>query len=217
MADGVAYAVHSFPPPSNGEKPDTESAALMPSQQLRKKKRIKCVLFGTAFAVFQTAIILVFVLLIMKYKAPKFRLRSATFDNFNVVASPSSNASFDARFNAQLGVKNSNFGPYKYRESKVEFFYGDLVVGEAVVPGSKAGLKSTKKVEVAVRVSSENVTDVKQLGSELSSGMLRLNVRSKLEGKVTLIFVMKKKKTSELDCILTIHLDKKTFQDITCK
>ncbi|XP_019195260.1 PREDICTED: uncharacterized protein LOC109189025 [Ipomoea nil] len=201
---------------ADGEKPATESAALMPSEELRKKKRIKCVLFGAAFAVFQTAVILVFVLLIMKYKAPKFRLRSATFDNLNVVAAPS-NASFDARLNVQLGVKNSNFGPYKYRESKVEFSYGEFVVGEAVVPGSKAALKSTKKVEVAVRLSSENVTNVKQLGSELSSGMLRLNVRSKLEGKVTLIFVMKKRKTSEMDCILAIHLDKKEFQDITCK
>ena len=59
----------------------------------RRKKRMKCFAYVAAFAVFQTDVMLVFAVVVMKVRTPKFRVRSATFDDFQV-STLVTNASF---------------------------------------------------------------------------------------------------------------------------
>lgn len=197
---------------ANHAKHDIESS------ELRKKKRIKCLAYFAAFAVFQTGIILIFVLTIMKLRTPKFRVRSAGFESFEVGTAPNP-PSFNLRMDAQLGVKNANFGNYKFQNSTVVFFYGGASVGEAVVRSTKAGWRSTKKLNVVVDLSSNALPSGSnsQLRNDISSGVLTLNSRSRLTGKVELLFIFKKKKTTDMDCTLTIGLSEKAIRQINCQ
>ncbi|KAL2486886.1 LEA 2 domain-containing protein [Abeliophyllum distichum] len=110
-----------------------------------------------------TGIIMLFALTVMKIRTPKFRVRSATFENFNV-GTPT-NPSFSSRMNAEFGIKNANFGHFKYQNSTVRFFYGLTQVGELVVQKARAKARSTRKFNAVVELSLANAG-----GGEYSTG-----------------------------------------------
>nr|XP_016501555.1 PREDICTED: uncharacterized protein LOC107819891 [Nicotiana tabacum] len=112
-----------------------ESANSIQSKELSKKKRKKFLIFVALSTLFQIAITLFSSLYIMKVRTPKFHVQSATFD---VLSKTAENSSFNITMNAEFGVKNTNFGPYKYRDNTVYFFYNGAIIGEAFVSHGKA-------------------------------------------------------------------------------
>ncbi|KAL3504234.1 hypothetical protein ACH5RR_034075 [Cinchona calisaya] len=156
-----------------------EELASVESDELRRKKRIKYLAYFAAFVVFQTGIIVLFSLTVMKIKTPKFRVRSATFETFD--AGTAMNPSFNFRMNAEVGVKNTNFGNYKFQNSTIYFFYEGALIGQAIVPQTKVGWQSTKKMNVVVDLSSSNLPINSQLGNDFNSGVLKLNAQANTE------------------------------------
>jgi hypothetical protein len=47
--------------------------------------------------------------------------------------------------------------------------------------------------------------------------VLTLNSHAKFNGKGELLFVMKKKKTTQMNCTMNINILKKELQDLKCK
>ncbi|CAN4085831.1 unnamed protein product [Withania somnifera] len=198
---------------TNGHaKPTEESANSIQSKELRQKIRKKFLAYVALFILFQIAIILFSSLYIMKVRTPKFRVLSARFET-----KYAENASFNITMNTELGVKNTNFGPYKYKNSSVCFYYNGVSIGGAFVSQGKAGFKSNKKFNVIVNLSSKDVlAKDSKLRNDLSSGTLILTSKSKLEGKVKLLFLIKKKKSTHMDCTITIGLVHKVVRHIEC-
>ncbi|KAL7003516.1 hypothetical protein U1Q18_004670 [Sarracenia purpurea var. burkii] len=191
-----------------------EETATAQSDELRRQKRKKCCLYIVAFAIFQTGVIVLISMTIMKVKTPKFRVGSATLDSFAV---QQSTPSFALGMNAQLAVKNTNFGPYKFDETTIYFYYRNIQVGSAVVPKSKAGFRSTKNLNVQAEVTSTNLASVNsELSSDLNSGTLSLTGKSTLSGKVELMFIMKKKKSVDLSCTIDVNVSTRDVQNIYC-
>ncbi|XP_059627406.1 late embryogenesis abundant protein At1g64065-like [Cornus florida] len=114
MAEKEQQPGYNSAAPYNYGRADEEAQ----TKELKRQKRKKLILYIAAFAVFQTIVIVIFSLTVMKVKTPKFRVRTASFETFSVTAS-----SFDMRMNARLGVKNTNFGPYKFDDSTITFYY----------------------------------------------------------------------------------------------
>ncbi|CAK9176929.1 unnamed protein product [Ilex paraguariensis] len=213
MADKQQQPVYPLAP-ANAYSRSDEEANSEQSKQLRRKKRMKCLAYIVAFAVFQTGIILLFVLTVMKIKTPKFRVRSVTFYTLDVTPSP---PSFNIKMNAELGVKNTNFGHFKFDNSTVEFFYRGIKVGEAVVPKARAKARSTKKFNVMVDLTSTNIPSNSELRNDYSSGFLTLSSQSKLKGKVELMKVMKKKKSTDMNCTMEVVISTKELRNVKCK
>ncbi|KAI6707152.1 hypothetical protein NL676_010114 [Syzygium grande] len=193
---------------------DNESLHYM-DEEAKRKKRMKWTIGIIAFVIFQVVQALFFVLVIMKFKSPKFRIGEYDVQTLNVgtQASPS----FDMSFIAPIRVKNTNWGPFKYDASTVSFTYGGVQVGQAIIPKSKANFKSTKKIDVSVTLSSANLPSTSNLGNELSSGIITLNSQGELKGKVTVMFMFKKTKTSQMNCTMAIDTSTKAVQSLTCK
>ncbi|KAI6707166.1 hypothetical protein NL676_010128 [Syzygium grande] len=168
-----------------------------------------------AFVIFQVIQALFFVLVIMKFRSPKFRV--AEFDVQSLSVGTQASPSFDMRFVAPIRIKNTNWGPFKYDASTVNFTYGGVQVGPAIIPKSKANFKSTKKINVNVTLSSANLPGDSILGSDLSSGIINLNSRGELRGKVTVMFMFKKRKTSQMNCTMAINTATKAVQSLSCK
>ncbi|XP_030935555.1 late embryogenesis abundant protein At1g64065-like [Quercus lobata] len=198
--------------PTNGHaRSDEESDN--GSAELRKKKRMKCVAYIVAFAVFQTIIIVVFALFVMRFKSPKFRVRDASFvSTFNFT-----NASFDLVMDTQFTIKNTNFGHFKYEHGSVTFSYDGMIVGEAQLGEARARARSTKKVDRLVTLSSSDLPTNSKLTSDLGGGILPLTSNSKLDGKIHLMKVIKKKKSALMDCTLEVNLGMKKIQNVQCK
>ncbi|OMO98816.1 Late embryogenesis abundant protein, LEA-14 [Corchorus capsularis] len=198
------------------KKIDMESDAEL-SKELKRKKRMKLIAYFAAFAIFQTIVILVFSLTVMRIKNPKFRVRSVTVDDLTFTSTPNS-PSFKMSFNAEVGVKNTNFGHFKFENTTISFDYRGIQVGEAFVAKGRAKARSTKKMTVIVELNSNNIIPANSnLGSDISSGFLTLTSHSKLNGKVHLTKIIKKKKAAQMDCTMTINLESGAIQDINCK
>ncbi|KAK9292228.1 hypothetical protein L1049_020191 [Liquidambar formosana] len=184
------------------------------SKEFRRKRRIKCLAYVAAFAVFQTIIIVVFALTVMRIKNPKFRVRAITIENptFGNATSPS----FKMKFSAEITVKNTNFGHFKFENTTITFSYMGVPVGEGTIDKGRARARSTKKMNVSVDVNSDKVLGNSNLGSDISAGILRLTSHSKLSGKVHLMKVMKKKKSTVMQCEISIKWGTSTVETITC-
>ncbi|KAG2677149.1 hypothetical protein I3843_12G087800 [Carya illinoinensis] len=215
MAEKTNYQPAYPLAPANGyPRSDEESAN---PDELRRKKRIKLAIYIAIFVVFQAIVIAVFAVTVMKVKTPKVRLGSdVMFQNVSTSTQPS--ASFDISFTTQVRVKNTNFGPYKYDSATATFVYDGVTVGEVSIPKGKAGMLSTKKVSVTVNVNSNTLQSTSNLGSELSGGFLTLTSHAKLSGKVELMFVMKKKKSAEMNCTMKINVSPNhELRELICK
>lgn len=189
----------------------------LPSHEERRKKRMKWAAYIAAFTVFQIAVILVFVLVVMKVRTPKFRVGAIRIQSLDTAQTPS--PSFNASFVAPIRVKNGNFGPYKYAAAAVNFTYGGVQVGRLTIPKSKAHFMSTKKIDMNVTLSSAHLPGSvnSTLKSELSSGVLTLRGEGTLSGKVELMLIFKKKKSTRMNCTMEINVSPKTLKSVTCK
>ncbi|KAK9277115.1 hypothetical protein L1049_006654 [Liquidambar formosana] len=194
--------------------PRSDEESDLQSKEFRRKRRIKIAGYIVAFAVFQCIVIAVFAVTVMKYRTPKFRLGKITVET--LVSTPAPSPSFNTSFLAQFTVKNTNFGPYKFDKTTATFTYGGVTVGQVDIPKGKAGFRSTKKIKVAVGLDSSALTSTSSLGTEINSEVLTLSTQAKLSGKVELMFVMKKKKSAQMNCTIKIHLKTNTLQSLEC-
>ncbi|XP_057774279.1 uncharacterized protein LOC130993419 [Salvia miltiorrhiza] len=207
---GEGEKAQNAPPQMNPYGRVDEEVAEVAQRDERRRKRIKCFAYLAAFVVFQTAVFLIFGLTIMKVRTPKLRVRSAAFDGtFNVV-NTSAAPSFDIRMVAEIGVRNANFGRYKYQNSTVEFYYGATKVGEAFIPRATAKARSTRKFNVTVDLSSAGVA-----AGELS--VIPLTSRSAVRGKVEIMKIMKKNKSANMNCSMQIDVQSRQLHQLSCR
>ncbi|KAK9927103.1 hypothetical protein M0R45_024305 [Rubus argutus] len=86
---------------------DQESAPFQSDEELKRQKRIKLFAYIGIFIVFQIIVMTVFGLTVMKVKTPKARWGEISVETLNSVpATPS----FDATFETQIRIKNTNWG-----------------------------------------------------------------------------------------------------------
>ncbi|KAM5574612.1 hypothetical protein ABKV19_013850 [Rosa sericea] len=199
---------------ANGySRKDEESVTLQSEDELKRQKRIKLAMYVGGFIVFQIIVMTVFGLTVMKVKTPKVRLGAISVQSLNSVpATPS----FDTTFTTQIRVKNTNWGPYKFDASIAMFMYQGMAVGQVSIPKSKAGIRSTKKIDVTVSLNSNGLPS-SNLRSDLNGGILTLSSQAILTGKVELMFIMKKKKSTNMDCTIAFDLSSKAIQTLQCK
>ncbi|XP_010251607.1 PREDICTED: late embryogenesis abundant protein At1g64065-like [Nelumbo nucifera] len=188
---------------------------MLEAQKHRRMQNMKCYAYIAAFAVFQTIIILVFALTVLKIKTPSVKLTSVTVDRLNSATTPS--PSFNMTLTAEIAVKNKNFGHFKFDNSTATVSYGGTAVGEAFVPMARAKARKTRRMNITMEVTSERLSGVTNLSNDLSSGTLTLNSYAKLSGKVHLMKIMKKRKSAEMNCTIAVNLGSKTIQKVECE
>ncbi|XP_073015356.1 late embryogenesis abundant protein At1g64065-like [Primulina eburnea] len=196
---------------------DTEATTIAShdAREKRRKKRRKWLLYVVLFIIFQSAVIAVFTLTIMKIRRPKFSVGAATFSNFNVDNS-TAKPSFSTRMNVELRVKNSNFGRFQYKATTVYFSYRATSIGEALVSESHAKWKSKKKFVVDVDLDFAGAQSDPQLVSDLADGVVPISSHAELRGKVELLFVLKKRKSTYINCSMEILTGSQQLGNIAC-
>lgn len=190
---------------------DQESAA-----GLRKKRNIKCAVYIVVGIILQCIIIAVFAVTILKIRNPKVRLGGVTVESLQLNTS-SSSPSFSMKLNAQVTVKNTNFGHYKFENTTATISYKGTPVGEATIIKARAKARSTKKLNVTMSVTSDKVSTKSQLHTDINSGVITLSSHAKLSGKVHLFKIMKKKKSVEMNCTMDVNTATKVVQNLKCK
>ncbi|KAH6769001.1 hypothetical protein C2S51_014337 [Perilla frutescens var. frutescens] len=177
------------------------------------RSRKKCLAYVALFVVFQTAVIAVFALTVMKIKSPKVRFNAMGVESF----SSNSNAatSINMRLLTQFAIKNTNFGHFKYDNATLIILYNGVPIGEAAIPRGRTKARKTQRFNITVDVSTDRVND-SNLVNEINSGVLRLSSQAKLNGKVHLMKVIKKKKSGEMNCDWTVNLGTRQVEGLRC-
>ncbi|KAK9276797.1 hypothetical protein L1049_006333 [Liquidambar formosana] len=151
------------------------------------KRNTKCLAYVAAFVVFQTIIIVVFALTVMRIKSPKLRFGDVAVENF----STANTNSVSMTLNAQVTAWH---------------------VGEAFIPSGRAKARQTKKFNVTVDITSAQISS-----NDINSGVLTLTSEAKLNGKVHLMKVIKKKKSAAMSCTMAVNLATRAVQNLKCK
>ncbi|KAH6812931.1 hypothetical protein C2S51_021949 [Perilla frutescens var. frutescens] len=177
-----------------------------------KNKRVKCMLYTLLFIMFQiVATVTIFAVIAVKVRTPKFSVGEAKLTNY--IVQPSA---LRATLNAEFTVKNTNFGPYKYGSTAVDFFYRGTKIGEVFVPSSKAGRRSTKKIWGSVDVDLA-VSSNPQLSGDYSAGLVPITSSAKMSGRVEVMLVTKKSRSTDMNCSMYIVTATQTIWNIVCE
>ncbi|GLU21179.1 hypothetical protein SLE2022_373360 [Rubroshorea leprosula] len=91
------------------------------------------------------------------------------------------------------------------------------LIGEATIVKARARARTTKKVNVTFVASSGKVSSNSQLGDDIESGIIPLGSHARLDGKIILFKVFKKKKSAEMNCIMDVNTTTKEIQNLKCK
>lgn len=133
----------------------------------------------------------------MRVKSPRVRLERVTVQN--------STGNGNKRLSAQVIVKNTNFGHYKFESGTATLVNeGGVTVGQFVIPEARARARSTKRIEILVDVSGDG-------------GVVVVTGRTRLRGKVVFMKVLKRKKSADMDCTLSIDFSRNDVQRVTCR
>ncbi|KAF6162138.1 hypothetical protein GIB67_008267 [Kingdonia uniflora] len=121
---------------------------------MRKKKKVRCLVFTAIFTVIQIIVTLALTFTVMKVTSPKIRI-----EHFSIESSSFKNTSFDFTMNANVTIRNRNWGQYKYPNSTMVISYQGATVGEVEIPAGKAKSRRTRRVNVSVAVSSKGLSN----------------------------------------------------------
>lgn len=176
--------------------------------------RRKCVALIFAGIILQALIILAFSLIFLRVTSPKLRFSSVTVEKLTVNSTNS--PSFSIKLNAQVTVKNPNYGRFKFPDGAISILYRGDAVGSAAVPGGRAGARSTKKVNVTAAVESKG-NPSSALGGDLNSGKIRLSSEGTLSGKIHLFKIIKRRKTATMNCTMDVNTRTRAVENLECK
>ncbi|GFZ13540.1 hypothetical protein Acr_23g0019250 [Actinidia rufa] len=158
------------------------------------RNKAKCLVYIAAFVLVQMAIIVAFSLTVMRIKSLKVQFGAVSVKSMSTI-NTTTVPSFNMRLMTQFTVKSTNFGHFKYGNSTVTLLYGGTPVGTAVIPMGRAKARQTRKVNIAIDISSDQLSSDTNLGNDINSGVLILTSEARLSGKVHLMKIIKKKKS----------------------
>ncbi|KAM7467761.1 hypothetical protein LguiB_015323 [Lonicera macranthoides] len=183
---------------------------------IRQKRMSNSLCYIIVGIILQTLIVLVFVLTIMRIRNLKVRVGFANVENLSLNSS-SNSPSFSIKLGAQVAIKNRNFGQYKFQRSNAIVSYRGNEVGDAVIYEGRARARSTKKVNVTLNLNSEKASRSASLVSDINAGKITLSTYARLNGKVHLFKVIKRKKSAQMNCTMDVNTQTKAIENLHCK
>lgn len=179
-----------------------------PKAITRGRRRIKYCGIAIAVVLLQVVVLGVLCLTLFRFKDPKINLDSTTVGNLSVGSL--STTTINMTVSQEIQVKNQNWGGLKYDETVVVLSYGGVTVGQGTISKGSIKMRKSKKVTVVMEAKIEGI------GSEVNSGVLGLKSYTKLSGKVSMVGLVKKRRTGEMNCSLSIILATQGIQDFNC-
>lgn len=208
----------------NSANTNTETATTgsmpLPSQDhpsRPRRSRTRIVLFLVVLIIAHAIMIVILDMTIFKVRTPKYRFDSVSLTDVSTSSSTSS-SSFAMKLDAQVTIKNKNFGPYEYQDCYLTIYYRGRSVGEVVVKEAKVKTLSTKKLSLVINVtySESAVSGKSNLKNDISSGALIMSSKSEMRGQVKLLKIIAKDRQPKMQCTMSIKLAEKVVKDLKC-
>ncbi|XP_030530254.1 late embryogenesis abundant protein At1g64065-like [Rhodamnia argentea] len=202
---------------------DVELASFAkPPPRRNQRRSSKCFVYALALIVILCAASLGFALTVLRVKTPELRLRHVdvrTLSYSTTATTASSSASLNATLVGEAVLRNTNFGRFEFLNgTAVSVIYGGTALGGGKISGGRARAREREKVTVKMEVrSSELAADGrKNLTSDVGSGMVKLTSYAKMRGRVTVVGWIKRWRTAEMNCTMSLDLRGRMVRDLRC-
>lgn len=191
-----------------------ESGVLVIPKKHRPKKSSKFPVFLLAGFVIICAVGLTFASIVLRPRNPDVKIASVTVKK--LVHGNTSSPFFNITLTAQITVKNTNFGNFKFQNTTGRIYYGSEVVGKLNIPEGRAGARAEEKINVTADLKYHGGSGIKNLSSDINSGLLELISLAKLSGRVRLLKIMEKTRTPEMNCTIILDLNRDAVDNLAC-
>ncbi|XP_030454172.2 late embryogenesis abundant protein At1g64065-like [Syzygium oleosum] len=196
-------------------------AKLQPPPPRRNQRRSsKCFVYALALIVVLCAAFLGFALAVLRVKTPELRLRRVDVKalNYSTTSWP---ASLSATLVGEAVLRNANFGGFEFSNgTAVSVIYGGVALGGGKIDGGRARARERERTAVKMEVrSSELAADVdgsKNLTGDVGSGTVKLTSYAKMRGRVTVLGWIKRWRTAEMNCTMSLQLPDRIVRDLRC-
>ncbi|KAK1436270.1 hypothetical protein QVD17_02049 [Tagetes erecta] len=173
------------------------------------RNRTICCGIVTAIILIISVIMLVLGFTVLHVKNPKINMNAVTiigldrvnFTNLTVVA--------------DVSVKNPNVAAFKFEKSNSSLVYRGTVIGVADVPAGVAKARRTMRLNVTFDV--EIAGGYKQLGGDLTEGILPVESYTKIVGRVKILSIIKRKVTVTMNCSIAVNVTSREIDNQGCK
>lgn len=190
-------------------KKDEEWAKSPPPKALPRRKRIRWTGIIIAFVLLKVVIVGALFLTVFRFKDPDIELNSISIKQ--VILSTTGLPSVNMTLNAEIAVKNKNWGEFKFNNSTVILSYGGMEMNRVEIPKGKVKRRHTRLVPVVLdgNIGGGNLKD------DLSKGFLDVIVYTEVAGKVNMM-MLKKKRDGEMNCTVTVSIAAQEIQHYYC-
>lgn len=180
----------------------------------------KCFVFILLLLVVQAGILLVFALVFWRVETPEFRHSDPAVRDLRYATSRE--LSLNATLMASATIRNTNFGRCSFENGTLisvlymgqPFGYDTMMIREG---RARARYTETVRALIELRSSWLVSDEVKtNLRLDLDSGRVQFSTRAKLIGRVHVMGIVKRR-TSEMNCTMTLNLTSHDVQDVQCK
>ncbi|XP_062073890.1 late embryogenesis abundant protein At1g64065-like [Humulus lupulus] len=186
------------------------------SKELQSKKSMRRFHCVAVIVLLLTVMVIVISTTFFHVNAPTFRIRSITIDELRMM---SSSNTIDIKFEAQIGIKNTNFGHFDFEDTSISFFYRGVHVAldgdgdHELIEKGKVRARSTKKINFSAEIGTTNSISI----DDIECRCLTLTCKATMNGTIHLMKLIKRRRSSEMNCTINIDLYKKAVFDIKCK
>lgn len=185
-----------FSSPNNLENPQNISE--------QKTKRIKKIVrwCGCITALLLICIVIIIVLSFTVYNVqePEVRMNGVTLINGTFA-----NGGGNVTLLADISVKNPNHFTFRYGNTTTIVYYHGIEIGESIAPAGKAKARRTMRLNVTMEIMAKRVVDNPKWTADLRDQDLDISSYTRMDGKVKILNLFKRKILVELNCTNTYN------------
>lgn len=190
------------------------------STELRKQRQgfHKCTIccgIITAVILIIAVVMLVLGFTIFHVKNPKINMNSVTIMGLDRINSTTLLGNLTVV--ADVSIKNTNVAAFKFEKSNASLLYHDTVVGVADIPGGVAKARKTMRLNVTFEVIVTEIARNQQFGSDLRAGILPVESYTKINGRVKILNIIKRKVTVTMNCSIAVNVTSREIVNQECK
>ncbi|XP_004503662.1 late embryogenesis abundant protein At1g64065-like [Cicer arietinum] len=167
-------------------------------QTIRIKKCIRWCGCITALFLLFVVIIIVLAFTVYNVKEPEVRMNGVTLisGNFSV----NSNVNDNVTILADISVKNTNSFTFKYKAVRTHVYYNGVEIGGGLTPAGKSKARRTSRFNATMEIIAAKLVNNPKWIIDLRDQALNISSYTKMDGKVKILNLFKRKVGVELNC-----------------
>lgn len=199
----------------NNHKSNSDSKS--PSAARRRRSCIKCCGCALAILVIAAVTMIVLAFTVFHVEGPTVKMTSVAVDPLPTYPNGTIRTDANVTLVAGVSVKNPNVASFRFGNTTTTVSYGGEAVGEGLTPAGVARARRTATMNLTVEIAMAKILGSPGFLRDYGAGALTMDSYTRIEGRVKILNVVKKKVVVKLNCTVTYNTKKQVIDRQNCK